>query len=254
MKDRNSVFVAWRSEETKSWHVIGLLTEDSGSYVFRYTKGVNSSNSFTPFSGMPDLNKVYKSETLFPIFKNRLLSRRRPEYPTFIKWMGLDEDAGVIDILGRSEGIRETDQLQMFQRVEFNKDGAFEHIFFAHGIGHLAKEALERVSELTKGERLYMSLDCQNTFDKEAVIIRAENPAQIVGYCPRYLAGDISLLLKNDKDCIKVYVESTSQDAPSNYQLMCKLVGKFNQGQISNFMNQQEFQPIGKNASERLAC
>ncbi len=254
MKEHNSVFVSWRSHKTKSWHVVGLLTDniEEDSYTFQYTHGAETVENFIPFSGMPALDKVYKSVDLFPVFKNRLLSSKRPEYPTFIKWLGLEDDADVIDILSRSGGIRETDQLQMFQRVELENDGSFEHIFFAHGLGYLGKDALDRISKLKVGERLYLPLDCQNSFDESAVLIRAEDPAQIVGYCPRYLASEISLLLKNNKSSIEVYVEAISQDAPTNYQLMCKLKGKVNQSQASEFMSKKEFRPIKTSADSRL--
>jgi hypothetical protein len=256
MKDHNSVFVAWKSQETKSWHVVGLLTEkkqENSLFTFCYTMGAKPSSGFIPFSGMPELDKTYRSNELFPLFKNRLLSKRRPEYPILIKWLGLEENADVIDILSRSGGIRETDQLQVFQRVEFDENGSFEHIFFAHSLRYLAKEAQDRVSNLKKGERLLLPLDCQNSFDENAVIIRAENPDQIVGYCPRYLATDISMILRNDSSSIKVTVETVSQDAPTNYQLMCKLEGKIDKSQILSFMNQKEFQPFEEIRNKVLA-
>lgn len=247
MKNNNSIFIAWKSQDKKSWYVVGSLTESeqdgNSKYTFHYTQGADPTNGFVPFTGMPDLEKTYRSNDLFPMFKNRLLSEKRPEYPTFIKWLGLEEGADIINILSRSSGVRKTDQLQMFQRVKLNKDGSFEHIFFAHGLGHLGEEALKRVSKLSRGERLYLPLDCQNSIDENAVLIRADDPAQIVGYCPRYLARDIAMLLKNDKKSIQVYVETISQDAPTNYQLMCKLKGKTNQSQASVFMNQKEFKP-----------
>lgn len=256
MSKHNSVYVAWRSLKNGSWHVVGQLTENSNnescSFTFRYTYGALSCDDFIPFSGMQDLYRTYNSRELFPLFTNRLLSSKRPEYPVFIQWLGLDDDAGIIDILGRSGGLRGTDQLQMFQRVEFRKDGSFEHIFFAHGLRHLSEGAQSRVSCLKNGEQLYLSLDCQNPTDEDAVIIRAENPAQIVGYCPRYLANDFSSFLKKDADSIKVFVESTSQDAPINYHLMCRLEGKASQNKIDQYMRKKEFQAIEWDEDKQL--
>ncbi|ETD64805.1 hypothetical protein Q458_04875, partial [Escherichia coli ATCC BAA-2209] len=84
-----SVYVAWQSPDSRDWHVIGNLQNKGTYYSFNYTRGVENLGKFTPFSGMEDLYKTYISEDLFPLFKNRLLSSRRPEFPYFIQWLGL---------------------------------------------------------------------------------------------------------------------------------------------------------------------
>lgn len=248
MKDHNSVFLAWRSPKEKEWHVVGMLVESKSNeeslFTFKYTKGAIGSADFIPFRGMEDIKKVYKSENLFPLFNNRLLSKKRPEYPTFLEWLGLDDETSKIDLLGRSGGIRGTDQLQMFKRVEFYNDGTFEHIFFSHGLRHLSDMTKKRVLSLRTGEELFFCIDIQNDYDENAVLIRSENPVEAVGYCPRYLANDILSLLKENKNSVRAFVESISYDAPTNYQLMCKLKGKANKRQMLELMNREEYQPI----------
>lgn len=241
----NSVYLAWQAPDTREWHVVGLLTQRNNSYIFNYTRGVLASPKFIPFSGMNDFYKTYVSSELFPLFKNRLLSTRRPEYPGFMRWLGLHaEDANAISVLGRSGGLRGTDQLQMFKRIEIQSDGSFEHIFFAHGLGHLSDSASARVSALKDGEQLYLCLDCQNPFDENAVLIRANDPAEILGYCPRFIAKDVGDFLKYRNDSVKLYVETLSDDAPSNYKLMCKLKGSVEIGFASRFMDRPEFLPL----------
>lgn len=128
MTNTNSVYVAWQAPDTRDWHVVGNLQERKSGYVFRYTKGALKSTKFTKFSGMSDVRETYVSEELFPLFKNRLLSPRRPEYPSFIKWLGFEEDkVNPIDILARSGGLRSTDQLQIFKKIDVDSDGNFEH-------------------------------------------------------------------------------------------------------------------------------
>lgn len=226
MKEHNSVYLAWQSPESRDWHVVGALFETNRGYEFRYTKGALVSDKFVPFSGMDDLYKSYISEELFPLFRNRILSNKRPEYPKFIKWLGLEQEGITpVDILARSGAQRGTDQLQMFQKISVSETGDYEHYFFAHGLSHLTRSANKRVESLEKGEKLRLCLDCQNAYDQEAVLIRADNPAEILGYCPRYLAKDISLLLKNS-EYLDVFVEMSSEDAPTSYKLMCKVVGR----------------------------
>ena len=245
MKEHSSVYLAWQASDTKEWYVVGMLKQYLEGFTFNYTVGAQVSAKFIPFSGMENLEKTYVSTELFPLFKNRLLSKNRPEYPRFIDWLGLaEENVSPISILGRSGGLRGTDTLQMFNRIEVNSDGSFEHIFFAHGLSHLAPSALDRVLNLKKGELLYLCLDCQNSYDGNAIIIRANNPAKIVGYCPRYFTKYIGEFLRQNSSNISLYVETLSKSAPANYQLMCRLKGKVGVREANTFMNQEEFQVI----------
>lgn len=239
------VYLAWQDPDTRTWYVVGQLSESAGSYVFRYTHGAKNSEKFVPFSGMEDLTKTYNSIDLFPLFKNRLLSEKRPEYPTFIKWLSLDaQEVNPLDILARSGGLRGTDQLQTFKRIDLEKDLSFEHFFFVHGLRHLQSDAQERVNKLEVGEKLYLCLDCQNDHDEDAVLIRADSPTQIVGYCPRYLAADINKLLLSKESKVELTVEMLSNDAPINYKLMCKLSGQMSESDRRLFMANKEYLPL----------
>jgi len=245
MTNSNSVYVAWQAPDTRDWHVVGNLQERNSGYVFKYTKGALKSAKFTKFSGMTDVHETYVSEELFPLFKNRLLSPRRPEYPRFIKWLGLeDESVNPIDILARSGGLRSTDQLQIFKKIEVDADGNFEHYFFLHGLSYLNSMANDRVSELQCGQTLRLCLDLQNEYDGDAVVVRADKPAEIVGYCPRYLCKDIKSMLLNDHKSVSLTVERISDDAPHNYRLLCKLSGTLNSDYKSSLTLQDEFESI----------
>lgn len=245
MKEQNSAFLAWQAPDTKDWHVVGELEARANDYAFRYTQGALSSDKFIPFTGMEQLEKTYVSNDLFPLFQNRLLSSKRHEYPKFISWLGLDENqASPINVLGRSGAMRTTDKLQMFNKILVNDNGRFEHIFFAHGLGYLSDSAKSRVNSLTKGESLKLCIDCQNDYDNHAVIIRADAPSEIIGYCPRFMARQISLLLLDVESSLTICVEKLSSDAPANYRLMCRVSGTASKTLASNMMNQGEFNII----------
>ncbi|EBR8138633.1 HIRAN domain-containing protein [Salmonella enterica] len=245
MTNTNSVYVAWQAPDTRDWHVVGNLQERNSGYVFKYTKGALKSAKFTKFSGMTDVRETYVSEELFPLFKNRLLSPRRPEYPSFIKWLGLEDDnVNPIDILARSGGLRSTDQLQIFKKLEVDSEGRFEHFFFLHGLSYLNPMANERVSELKPGQILRLCLDLQNEYDGDAVVVRADKPAEIIGYCPRYLCNDIKKMLLSDSKAITLTVEKISDDAPHNYRLLCKLSGTLHPSCQSTLILQDEFEAI----------
>lgn len=245
MRERDLVFIAWQEPDNKDWHVVGRLEKREAGYAFCYTQGAQSSDKFILFSGMDNIEETYVSSSLFPLFKNRLLSHNRPEYPDFIAWLGLsDEEATPMNILGRSGAHRGTDKLQMFERITTDSDGRFECFFFAHGLSYLSMSAVDRVSKLVSGDKLLLCLDAQNNYDKDAVIIRANDPAEIIGYCPRYLAKHIAGALRVDSSNIELLVEVVSSSAPANYQLMCKLVGKLDAEQQEKLMSEKEFLPV----------
>lgn len=77
----NALLVASRSADPSKggWSPIGRLEFDRGTYRFAYTKGARTAAGFTPFSGMEDLEQIYESNDLFPVFANRLLPKSRPE-------------------------------------------------------------------------------------------------------------------------------------------------------------------------------
>ena len=245
MTNTNSVYVAWQAPDTRDWHVVGNLQERNSGYVFKYTKGALKSPKFTKFSGMNNVRETYVSEELFPLFKNRLLSPKRPEFPRFITWLGFEGDSvKAIDILARSGGLRSTDQLQIFKKIEVDSNGKFEHFFFLHGLSYLNSMANHRVSELQIGQTLRLCLDLQNDYDGDAVVVRADKPAEIVGYCPRYLSNDIKKMLLADSKSVKLSVERASDDAPHNYRLLCKLSGTLNLECKSSLITQDEFEYI----------
>lgn len=139
----------------------------------------------------------------------------------------------------------------MFNRVEFGDDGSFEHIFFAHGLGYFHDSAEKTVNKLEKGEKLFLCLDLQNEFDKDAVLIRADKPKDIIGYCPRYLAKNISMLVRDDPYSVEIFVEALSEDAPANYKLLCRIKGQVNVNSelASLFMFGEEYKPLNSNSA-----
>ncbi|MGL5905849.1 MAG: HIRAN domain-containing protein [Shewanella sp.] len=229
MTDDNIVYLAWQDPESRRWHTVGQLAAKPHGYLFAYTKGAKSSPRFIAFDGMREFDGAYFSADLFPLFKNRLLSARRPEYKKFMAWLGFDsEQHGAFDpleVLSRSGGLRVTDSLQIYRAITPMRSGDVEHYFFAHGLSHLGAATAVRVAQLKVGERLALTLDVQNQHDENAVLIRADEPAQIVGYCPRFLSRPLRQLLLRAPSQFTLTVEKVSTEAPTHYRLLCRLTG-----------------------------
>jgi hypothetical protein len=193
-------------------------------YRFVYTKGAMRSPDFMPFAQMPDLHTCYASMELFPLFKNRILSKSRPEYPSFLNWLDVSSEADEpLTLLARSGGERTTDSLRIVPYPTRSPDGLYRLSFFSHGIRYLPDSVQTCIGDLTPGDDLLLMPDPQNPFDADALALRTASPAVIVGYCPRYLNRDFRVLLQADAHATCVHVERINLDAPLQLRLMCKI-------------------------------
>ena len=220
------LFIAWQDPATRDWIPVGRLARQGGLYMFQYTKGAKRSKNFEPFGWMRDLNSLYLSEKLFPLFANRILPKSRPEYRDYLRWLGLDAtEYDELDLLARSGGVRATDTLEIFPCPAPDKNGMYVGYFFCHGLRYLAPENRARVMSMKSGDRLYLMQDLQNRFDQTALVLRTDDPVSFVGYCPRYYSTAFTQLLKKvDPKRVTVQAERVSLDAPSNLSVLCKLV------------------------------
>jgi hypothetical protein len=169
---------------------------------------------------------------LFPVFANRVLPKNRPEYRSLLDWLGLlDGGADPIALLARSGGIRETDSIEIFRVPERDESGLYRMHFFCHGVRYVAPSSLQRINSLKPRDRLFLMLDFQNVHDLTALALRAEDPAEVIGYCPRYLVPDvISVFEPRDPAAVIVEVSRVNADAPTQFRLLCKITAKWPEG------------------------
>jgi hypothetical protein len=224
----NKVYLAWRDPSDGSWRPVGILISGPDrNFRFVYTRGARSAKNFVPFNGMEDLESVYESDRIFPLFSNRLLSASRPEYGQLLGWLNIKENEGpdfLLKMLAATGGIRATDTLEVFRCPAKNADGQYEVHFFSHGLRHVSGQSLERLNRLSRGERLFLAMDEQNERDELAVALRTADPLEFAGYCPRYLCPDVRRLLeKNEPSQVIVTVEKVNPEAPLNLRLLCRL-------------------------------
>jgi hypothetical protein len=228
------LYLAWQDPIDRWWIPVGRLSFDSEKCIFRfvYTKGAEISPNFQAFGPMKDLHVAYESKELFPLFKNRLLEKSRPEYKRHLEWLNMPVDEiEPFMMLATTGGIRETDTLEVFACPERNGNGKYETHFLSHGLRHLDKHSIKRVDGLCIGERLFVMPDPQNPYDPSALALRTTDPMVLVGYCPRYLTHDFGEVLeKCGPDALHVTVERVNDDAPLHLRLLCKLVSPWPEG------------------------
>lgn len=224
------VFVAWRSggDSTGNWGPVGKLERIESGYRFIYTQGARKLEGFHPFPGMDDLDAVYESMELFPLFANRLLAPSRPEYQSYLEWGGFDPDnpPDPIALLSITEGRRTTDQIEIVPCPLPDGEGCYLTKFFLHGIRWSAPEAVKRINRLQPDERLGLMPDINNPVDPNAVAVRTMDPAgnHIIGYVPRYFASDVrKISLSCGAEATVLTVERVNQNAPLQFRLLCRL-------------------------------
>jgi HIRAN domain len=222
-----SLFVAWRPPmpDQTGWRPVGRLEHDGDLYRFCYTQGARKPG-FRTFAQLDKLDGIYESDELFPLFANRLLSESRPEYEAYLRWSGLegDDPPDPIVILGVTEGIRQTDAVEVFPCPVPDMDGCYFNKFFLHGIRWMPQPAMERVGRLVEGESLKLMLDFQNEYDPQAVAVRTLSEQMQIGYVPRYLANDVWQLNEQcHPDYIQLSVARVNADAPLQNRLLCRM-------------------------------
>lgn len=222
----NALFVAWRPpSKHEGWRPIGRLEHRDGLFRFSYTQG-SKKPGFRAFAQMEALDQVYESEELFPVFANRLLSKSRPEYEDFLRWGGFDaaDTPDPVVILGVTEGLRQTDAIEVFPCPQPDMDGCYLSKFFLHGIRWFPDSAHERILQLKSHERLKLLPDVQNEYDNNAVAVRTELDRVLIGYIPRYLAQDVSQLLTTCAGgSLELFVDRLNSDAPLQNRVLCRM-------------------------------
>lgn len=218
-------FINWQDPSDRSWHPVAKLVRDDDLYFFCYTKGARRSPRFLPFGNMGDLNSIYIAPQLFPIFANRVMSEKRPEFHQYAEWSGLTPPHAhdPLLLMATMGGTRATDSLQVYPVPERNADGLYRTRFFSHGLRHLPEASQRRANQLSGGERLLAMRDVQNTHDEHAIALRTDDPAVLVGYCPRYLARDVETLSQAKGANLHVAVKRVNREAPAQYRLLCEI-------------------------------
>lgn len=219
----------WQDPESRAWYPVGKLFHVNNLFIFAYTKGSLKSSNFVPFGNLKQIDSIYVSDELFPIFANRVMNSKRPDYRRYASWAGVDfhEEASPLKLMARMGGGKATDNLQVYQIPERDDEGKYQTVFFIHGLSHLPSEAETRADFLKVDEQVYPLLDIQNPYDSSAVALRSNDPSSLVGYCPRYLARDIGELVQNKQNDLTIKVKRVNEDAPPQFRVLCKATGNW---------------------------
>ncbi len=232
MHAMKSLFLAWQdSGPSRAWFPIGRLDAEIGQsrYSFGYTHGATRAAAqagLQPLLAFPDFDGIYESSELFPLFRNRVLGSDRSDFLDYLKQLDLKpEEANPIAILAVTGGTRQTDNLEVFPKLERRADGTFCCRFFLHGTRHVHKVAYERIESLKTNEPLRVSVELNNPATSLALQVQSEDYVML-GWAPRYLVKDLTEAIAESPTKIAVQVVRINPaPAPTNQRVLVELNG-----------------------------
>ncbi len=227
---------------------VGVLTrhasdQPDGEATFRfvYLKATEQFDGFKPLPGLPDLHRVYESEQLFPVFRNRQMPRRRPDYEEYVHELALDVDSDPFEVLARSEGQRATDRIEVFAHPDRTLEGDLTTLFFARGIRYLPGAA-DGVSKVERGDVLNLVDDSDNAVNPRAMLM-SNRTGETVGWVSNYLVDMIHELGESFEVDVEITAEHVNPETtPPHMRLLCRLRAPWPDGYEP--LSAPEFQPI----------
>jgi hypothetical protein len=217
------LYLAWRQPDLRWWPV-GRLSRPHTEFVFQYTQGARSAQSagFRPLLSFPEIEEIYASSKLFPLFANRLMPESRPEYSRFVEWLDLPSgERDPLILLARSGGRRETDTFEVFPEPERTAGPGFQTTFFVHGLRHRSEPAALEALRLTTGSEVWLEPDAANPVDPDALEVTTDRGTHI-GFAPRYLCRDLRLLRENAPVQAKALVRRVNlPPTPMQFRVLC---------------------------------
>jgi hypothetical protein len=240
------LFVAWQHPISRRMFPVARLVDLRGEphWEFAYIRGARTAaeHGFQHFLGMENLEAVYTSSDLPPLFSNRLMHPRRPDHSDHMRRLGLSEDLRAeIPILARSEGRRATDTIEVFGLPTYHTaSSTYRFWFFARGVRHVTG-AEGRIAGLQPGDELAIEPDPANPVDRLAIRV-LEGGGGEIGYLPNTLVEDLHELRRLGSR-LRLFVERVNP-APAAVQLrlLCRLEASFVDGYVP--FTSARYQPI----------
>lgn len=221
VRTTQQLVVAWQHPDTRVIAPVGLLEHrDTAGYWFGYLRRAATVPGFHPFVGFPDLHGSYRSPYLFPMFRQRIMSPKRPDFPRYLRHLYLDEDATPWEQMARSEGRRTGDTVQVFPIPSVLPDGSTTCRFLVHGIRHVSGGVLP---PLTRAEPLVLRSDPDNPVNSSALVV-CSTAGERLGFVPDLLL-DYVHAVQSHGPCDVVVDNVNGPDAPVHLRLLARLQG-----------------------------
>lgn len=181
------LLVSRQDPDTKRFTRVGVLSCQDGHYAFKYDEGVKRA-----LPGLP-LDRDHVSDSLFPVFAERVIHPLRPDRPRTLEQLGLPAEAGPFEILAVSGGRRTGDTYELTPLPEH---GAVELAFLVHGVRHLTDAEQRAIDTLRPGQRLDLVPEPQNEYNERALLVTTDGSR--LGYVPDPLLSFVHPIARHD--------------------------------------------------------
>ena len=241
-----TLFLAWQdSDPSRAWFPVGQLDADvkHSLYRFRYIGGAKRAQEKAGFPLLiefPSLEEDYQSSELFPLFQNRVMNRKRPDFADYLESLDLSGKVDPIEILSVNGGQRVTDAYEVFPKIEKDNSGDFTCRFFLHGWRHVKQAAQDRINSLEPGERFFMTRGQTDPETGLAVEVCTDD-GFMIGWAPRYLVADFVASMSESPEYSAHVVRVNPQPAPSKQRVLIEMHGCWKEHEP---MSSEDFTPL----------
>ena len=241
-----TLYLAWQDNDpSRAWFPVGQLDADVKQplYRFRYIGGAKRAQEKAGFPLLiefPSLEENYQSPELFPLFKNRVMNRKRPDFAEYLRSLDFSEEADPIEILAINGGHRVTDSYEVFPKIEKDDTGHFTCRFFLHGLRRVNQDSRDRVNRLEPGEKLYLTLELTNPATGLALQIQTED-YYMIGWAPRYLVKDLSAEMTESPEYSAHVVRVNPPTVSSMQSILIEMSGRWERHEP---MSSEDFTPL----------
>ena len=222
------LLVAWQDPRNRTIAPIGVLEKTGDDFSFAYLRRVMDIPGFRPLLGFGDLERRYRSPSLFPLFAQRLMDSRRPDYRRYLTVLALSDGASPLVVLGRSGGRRAGDSIFLLPEPHVSVSGQTSAVFFVHGARY-RQGAEARTATLREGEPLELRDDPENRVNRRALLVSREGAE--LGWVPDLLLDYVHHVRDSGEMTIQV-AQVNGPDVPPNLRLMVRLQGSVSNGYL----------------------
>jgi hypothetical protein len=223
---RDYIYLIWKDVKTRRQYTIGQLSKN-GQFEFNYGFEIKEAlkKGFDLLISFDDINKVYKSDILFPVFSSRLPDKKRKDMYKILEKYGMTEYDDYT-LLKKSGARLPIDNLGFIDPILDKDSGEIKRIFDLSGSRHYIGckgQNCDDSIDLSIDEELNLVLEPENSHDKNAIKVSITSNNVHIGYVPRYYSKEVGELIndgydytckvfdvqkdKNCNECVKIELE-----------------------------------------------
>lgn len=227
LRQTRRFLITWRDSATPpGLHAVGALLADEDGYTFRYLVDARRAPGFRPFPGLGDLERTYRSSTLFLFFADRVMDRRRPEYSDYLRALDLPPQASLEDVLARSEGVLKGDRVAVVEEPTIELGGWTNHVFVVRGLRFAVPDARRReamLADLGPGVPMSVRDDTSNPVNPDALHLVAPS-GDPIGWVPDALVHYVRNVVATPGSAVVVQ-RRNGPELPPHIRLLVRVSG-----------------------------